>query len=105
MKFDFKSLSPLQITAFVMAVALLLCLFHMPYGYYTLCRWAAMLVFAIFAYNMWRTGNQTLAIVFGALVLLFQPFLKFALGRPYWQFIDVAAAVFLVIIAMVKKLK
>ena len=39
-----------------------------------------------------------LAITFGGLALLFQPFLKVALGRTTWNVVDVVVAVGLVML-------
>lgn len=80
----------------VLATLLLLCLAAMPYGYYVLVRFVAMILFALFAlfaYEKWQKEQPTLAIVFGALSLLFQPFVKIALGRAMWNFVDVVVAV------------
>lgn len=55
---------------------LLLCLAPMPYGYYMLVRWAAMVVFAVTAFNYYAENKKELAVTFGALALLFQPFIK-----------------------------
>ncbi len=76
----------------VMAIALLLCLFPMPYGYYVLVRFAAMVVFAIMAYQYYIWKNETLMVVFGALALLFQPLIKITLGRGMWNIVDVVVA-------------
>lgn len=64
----------------------------MPYGYYQLVRFVAMVLFAVFAYNYWKNDKQPLAIVFIALALLFQPFMKIALGRAMWNIVDVIVA-------------
>lgn len=77
----------------VLAALLLLCLAAMPYGYYVLVRFVAMILFALFAYEKWQKEQPTLAIVFGALSLIFQPFIKIALGRDIWNFVDVVVAV------------
>lgn len=74
----------------VLAALLLLCLAAMPYGYYVLVRFVAMI---LFAYEKWQKEQPTLAIVFGALSLLFQPFVKIALDRAMWNFVDVVVAV------------
>ncbi len=77
---------------------LLLCLAPMPYGYYMLLRWAAMVVFAITAFNYYAENKKELAVTFGALALLFQPFFKLALGRTIWNIVDVIVAVLLIIL-------
>ena len=76
----------------ILAALLLLCLASMPYGYYQLVRFVAMVLFAVFAYNYWKNDQQPLAIVFIALALLFQPFMKIALGRAMWNIVDVIVA-------------
>ena len=76
----------------ILAALLLLCLAPMPYGYYQLVRFVAMVLFAVFAYNYWKNDKQPLAIVFIALALLFQPFMKIALGRAMWNIVDVIVA-------------
>ena len=82
-----------------MAAMLLLCLAPMPYGYYQLVRAMAMIVFAIMAYQYYVKENVPLAISFCGLALLFQPFIKVALGRTLWNIVDVIAAVVLAILA------
>lgn len=84
------------ILKFIFAALLLLCLAPMPYGYYQLVRFVAMVVFAVMAYQYVQEKRNTLAVVFGALALLFQPFLKIALGRTIWNIVDVVVAILLV---------
>lgn len=78
-----------------LAVLLLLCLFKMPYGYYTFIRFVAMVYFGCLAISLW--GDKIyLAITSGVLALLFQPFFKIALGRVAWNIVDVVVAIALV---------
>lgn len=79
----------------IMAILLLLCLFNMPYGYYQLLRFVAMIVFGISAFNYGSKHNSQLMIIMGVLALLFQPFFPIALGRIIWNIIDVIVAIFL----------
>ena len=53
--------------------------------------------FAILAYQSNQQGRQTEMIVYIGLALLFQPFLKIALGREIWNIVDVGVGVGLVI--------
>lgn len=78
------------------AILLLLCLAPMPYGYYQLVRFVAMVVFAILSFNYYKEKKNELSITFGALALLFQPFLKVALGRMMWNVVDVIVAILLI---------
>ena len=80
----------------VMAAMLLACLLHLPYGYYSLVRFVAMVVFAVLAYQYYKEKNDPLMVTFGAFALLFQPFMKIALGRGLWNLIDVVASAILI---------
>jgi hypothetical protein len=75
----------------------------MPYGYYQLVRFVAMVIFVLFAYNQWIWDKKPLAITFGALALLFQPFMKVALGRAIWNIVDIVVAVGLVVLFLYEK--
>lgn len=88
-----------QAVAFVyggIAAILLLCLFDMPYGFYSFVRFAAAAAFCYFAYNAHESGNQDRMILFIILAILFQPFFKIPLGRVIWNIVDVVVAAFLV---------
>lgn len=82
----------------ILAVMLLACLLHLPYGYYMLLRFVAMVVFAVLAIQYNKVKNDALTVTFGALTLLFQPFIKIALGRAMWNIVDVAAAILLLVL-------
>ena len=81
----------------VLSVLLLLCLAPMPYGYYQLVRFIAAVVFIVLAWHNYNTKEVCLTVVFGALALLFQPFIKIALGRTMWNIVDVIVAGMLII--------
>ena len=81
----------------VLSVLLLLCLAPMPYGYYQLVRFIAAVVFIVLAWHNYNTKEVCLTLVFGALALLFQPFIKIALGRTMWNIVDVIVAGMLII--------
>jgi len=89
----------------ILAALLLLCLAPMPYGYYQLVRLVAMVAFAILAYAYWEKEQKELAITFGVLCLLFQPFFKIALGRGTWNVVDVIAAILLIVLHFKNKEK
>lgn len=80
----------------VLAAMLLLCLAPMPYGYFMLVRFVMMVVFGWMANQYYQKGHQGLTWAFGALALLFQPFVKIALGRVVWNIVDVAVAILLI---------
>jgi hypothetical protein len=75
----------------------------MPYGYFQLVRYLAMIGFSILAYDAYRSGKQTQAVIFLCLVILFQPLLKISLGRQIWNWVDVAVGIWL--LADMKDLK
>ncbi|MDP4268720.1 MAG: hypothetical protein Q8909_01200 [Bacteroidota bacterium] len=81
----------------ILAVLLFFCLADMPYGYYQLVRFAGLVGFVILAYQANQLGRNTEMIIWGALALLFQPFLKIALGREMWNIVDVIVGLGLII--------
>lgn len=76
-----------------MAIALLICLLPMPYGYYILVRFAAMIFFICLAVSFNNREETTYAVIAGAVALLFQPFFKVALGREMWNVVDFIVAI------------
>ncbi len=88
----------------VLALLLLLCLFHMPYGYYMFVRFITMVLGVYFAYTEFRDERVLLGITWIAIAVLFQPFFKIALGRTLWNVVDVIVAA-LAIYSFVRDLK
>lgn len=86
-----------------LAIALILCLFSMPYGYYQFIRFAAMAIFSYLAYCEHKNGHIDRMILFIALSILFQPFAKIALGRVLWNIVDVIVAGYLLYIVVKNK--
>lgn len=56
-----------------------------------------MIGFAILAGRAYQHSRNTLSVIYGSLVLLFQPFIKLVLGRDVWIVIDVVVALFLIL--------
>ena len=81
-----------------LSAVLLLCLAPMPYGYYTLVRILATVVFCIYAYKCYVAKKEGMTWVFVTLALLFQPFAKVGLGRTVWNIIDVIVAIGLIVL-------
>lgn len=75
---------------------LLLCLFDMPYGFYTFVRFTAAAAFCYFAYQAYERGNKGRMFLFIVLAILFQPFVKIPLGRAIWNIVDVVVAAYLI---------
>ena len=57
-----------------------------------------MVAFGVMAYLYIQEKQMVWAITFGALALLFQPFIKIALGRMMWNIVDVIVAVLLIVL-------
>lgn len=76
-----------------LAILFFLCLLDMPYGFYELVRFLALVGFVALAYEENQNNNSTAVFVYIALALLFQPFFKIALGRELWNVVDVIVAV------------
>ena len=85
------------------AILLLLCIFPMPYGFFTIVRLAMTIISGYLAYNYFSQNKKELAITFLIVAILFQPFIKFALGREVWLVVDIVTAIFLLILAIRKR--
>ena len=75
----------------ILATLLLLCLLDMPYGFYQFVRFAATVGFAYLAYSANEQNCKNEMLIYIALSILFQPFIKIALGRTIWNIIDFIA--------------
>jgi hypothetical protein len=80
----------------ILAVLLFLCLLDMPYGYYQLVRFLALIGFAILAYKSYERQENTITIVYVGLAILFQPLLKISLGKELWNIVDVIVGIGLI---------
>ncbi len=85
------------------AILLLLCLFNMPYGYYQFVRFAATAAFAYLAYSANEQSKKNEVFIYIVLALLFQPFVKIALGRTIWNIVDVIVGLGLLISLIIPK--
>ena len=90
----------MKIPLFILSVLLLLCLLPMPYGYYMLVRFVSMVAFGVMAYRYYTQSKVALTVTFASLALLFQPFIKIALGRTMWNVVDVIVAILLMLLWM-----
>ena len=76
----------------ILAVLFFVCLLDMPYGYYQVVRFAVMIGFIKLEYNSYENKQQAFVILYVCLAILFQPFVKIALGRELWNALDVIVA-------------
>jgi hypothetical protein len=86
----------------VLSVLFLLCLLDMPYGYFQIVRFVALVGFAILAYNANEQGHKREVIIYVCLAILFQPLIKIALGRVVWNAVDVIVAIGLILSIFIK---
>lgn len=89
----------------ILAILFFICLLDMPYGYYQLVRFVALIGFGILAYKSYQCQSQTETILYLSLALLFQPIIKIALGRPIWNVIDIIVGIGLIISVFLGKKK
>lgn len=89
----------------ILAILFFLCLLDMPYGFYQLVRFVALVGFAILAYQSNKEGKQVEMIIYIGLALLFQPFFKIALGRTIWNIVDVIVGISLLLTLFIPKKK
>lgn len=89
----------------VLILGLFLALLPLPYEYFSILRIYAVIVFGILLLQI-PTKNQNLKnwtfIMYIALILLYQPFIRIPLGRTLWNIIDVVAVIWL-LVSMNKK--
>jgi len=85
-----------------LSVLFFLCLLDMPYGYFQIVRFAALVGFALLAYNANEQGHKREVIIYVCLAILFQPLIKIALGRAVWNVVDVIVAIGLILSMFIK---
>jgi hypothetical protein len=90
--------SPENLIKIALAILLVVCIFHLPYGYYQLLRYLAVVGFAFLAYYEYYRKSTPMVILYVALAVLFQPLYKFSLGRDVWVVVDVAVAAGLILL-------
>jgi len=81
----------------VLALLFFLCLLSLPYGFYELVRFLALIGFAALAIYAKKEGREKEMFIYIALAILFQPLFKISLGRVLWNIIDVIVGIGLLI--------
>ena len=69
----------------------------MPYGFYQFVRFISTFCFIYFAYQPNEQKSKNEVFVYIALAILFQPFIKIALGRTIWNIVDVVVGIGLIL--------
>ena len=98
-----QKLSTLEIASLVLAVALLLCLCPMPYGFYTIVRLATAVIGVCWAVKFYNEQSISKAVGAGAIAILFQPLIKIALDRLTWNIVDVVVAGLIIFVVLSNK--
>lgn len=68
----------------------------LPYGYFQFLRFFTMFVGAYLAYQAYKDKQEGWTWLFGAVAILFNPFIPLALGRDIWWFLDLITGIILV---------
>ncbi len=89
----------------ILSFLLFLCLFDMPYGYYQFVRFSAMVGFSYLAFLANKEPDNSSVFIYIVLALLFQPFVKIALGRTIWNIVDLIVGIGLILSIFQKKTK
>ena len=82
-----------KVIKIILSILFFICLADMPYGYFQVVRIAALIGFSILAYSAYERCNNNEMIIYVGLALLFQPFIKIALGRTVWNIVDIIVAI------------
>jgi hypothetical protein len=91
-----------NIIKIILAVLFLGCLLDMPYGYFQLVRFIALIGFAILAYQANQQGRLTEMFIYIGLALLFQPIFKISFGKQIWNVVDVIVGIGLIVTIFIK---
>ena len=91
-----KILSKKNLTKFSLIVALLLCLFDMPYWYYQLFRIFGTIGFVYLAYIDYKSKNKITPQLFVACALVINPILKISFDRDTWHIVDLILAIIVI---------
>lgn len=92
-----------RIIKILLSVLFFLCLLDMPYGFYQLVRFVALIGFSILGYQSYVNENKNLTIIYIGLVILFQPLIKISLGREIWNIVDVIVGISLIVSLFIRQ--
>jgi len=81
----------------ILSILFFLCLLNMPYSYFQLVRFVALIGFALLAHTANEQGQKLETIIYVCLGILFQPFFKIALGRQIWNIVDIVVGIALIV--------
>lgn len=82
----------------VLAVILGVAVLPLPYDYYTVLRWVILVVGGVLGWKSRSLGEMwQLAVV--VTVAIFNPVIPLRLARATWRYVDLAAAMFFLVVA------
>jgi len=81
----------------VLAFLFFICLLNMPYGFYELVRFLALIGFLILAYYHYINERKFEFFLYVSLAILFQPIFKISLGRELWNITDIVIGLWLLL--------
>lgn len=84
------SIRPPIITSIIL---LLLAIFPLPYGYYTLLRLVVCLTACFLVWFSYKAGKTAWAWIMGFITLIFNPLVSLHFNRELWFIIDIIAAI------------
>lgn len=93
------------VVIYICAAMLFFCVAPMHYGYYTVLRLVACIVFVGAALIAFERKSKALPWIYGFLALIFNPIIKIYFPKEIWVFIDIAAGVILLVTAKSIKTK
>lgn len=85
-----------KVVKFVTAALLLLAIASIPIGYYTFLR-IVVCIASVYMAIAYFENKKPLAIIFGAIAILFNPILPIYLSKEIWIPIDVITAIIFVV--------
>ena len=93
------------IVKIVLSILFLICLADMPYGYFQVVRFLALIGFGYLAYKEYELENHNWMLFYVCSAILINPILKISLGRELWNLVDVAWAIVLIGTLIINKNK
>lgn len=89
----------------IAGIVLFIALGDLPYAYYQLLRFFICGAGAYGAYLAYQQKKTGWAWILGILALLFNPFLKFYLGKDTWKIVDfIGGIIFIIYFLKLKKI-
>lgn len=90
---------------YLASALLILAVFHLPYGYYTILRIIITIIAGVCAYEELERSNKTFFALFSGIAILFNPLIPVYLSKSIWIPIDLAVALFFVLSASEKTVR